>query len=114
MLTKLAELRKRAGLKQGELARMVGTNSRTYGAWERNENEMSLAQACALADALDCSLDELVGRPTHEYDDPREAELHKRYGECTEERKNMLLNMARDMAGMSGDVSQSHILRNAK
>jgi len=53
--------RKRKGLSQDELAKMVGTISVTIGRYERNEIKPSIDIATKIADALDVSLDYLVG-----------------------------------------------------
>lgn len=58
----LKELRKRAGLTQRELAKRLNVDWRTYGSWERQERMLSLSQACDIADELNCTLDELIGR----------------------------------------------------
>ena len=61
MKTYLKEIRTRKGLKQSEVAKMLGINDRTYGAWERGENNMTLEQAYNCAVALGCSINEIVG-----------------------------------------------------
>lgn len=53
--------RKKKGLSQDELAKMVGTISVTIGRYERNEIKPSIDIATKIADALDVSLDYLVG-----------------------------------------------------
>ena len=105
----LQEMRKRAGLKQAEVARILGVKVRTYGSWERGEAMMSLEQACNCAVVLDCSIDEIAGRPLRdpsEFSDPREAELHRCYRSCDRDRQDRLLDTARDFAGMSRDVAE--------
>lgn len=109
----LKEMRKRAGLKQAEVARILGVKVRTYGSWERGEAMMSLEQACNCTVALDCSIDEIAGRPVRdpsEFFDPREAEPHRCYRSCDRERQDRLLDTARDFAGMSRDVAERDVL----
>lgn len=108
----LQEMRKRAGLKQAEIAERLNVKVRTYGSWERGEAMMSLEQACNCAVLLGCSIDEIAGRPLRdpsEFSDPREAELHRCYRSCTRERQDRLLDTARDFAGMSRDVSERDV-----
>ena len=84
MKTNLKAFRKARKLTQGELAELIGATVRQVGSWERGEAEMSLEDACDLADVFDCSLDELVGRevPTApSYPDPLRNQLNGYY-EC--------------------------------
>ena len=53
--------RKKLGLSQDELAKKVGTIAVTIGRYERNEIKPSIDIATRIADALDVSLDYLVG-----------------------------------------------------
>lgn len=63
MKTRLMELRKKAGFKnRDEFANEININKHTYRTWEVGSTIMSLEQACLVADKLDCTLDELVGR----------------------------------------------------
>ena len=48
---------------QAQMAEQVGVKARTYESWERNQAMLSLAQACACADVLGCTVDEIAGRP---------------------------------------------------
>ena len=42
----LQEMRKRAGLKQAEIAERLNVKVRTYGSWERGEAMMSTCPPC--------------------------------------------------------------------
>ena len=42
----------------------MGYNIGTYTNWEQGKQMFSVEQACEMADALGCTLDELVGRET--------------------------------------------------
>ena len=53
--------RKKKGFSQDELGKMVGTIAVTIGRYERNEIKPSIDVATKIADALDVSLDFLVG-----------------------------------------------------
>lgn len=57
----LALIRKKKGLSQDELAKKVGTIAVTIGRYERNEIKPSIDIASKIAEALDVSLDYLVG-----------------------------------------------------
>lgn len=59
---RLKELRENAGLKQTELAAMMGITERRYQRYERGEGEPRLAGWIWLADYFRVSLDYLVGR----------------------------------------------------
>ena len=59
---RLKELRENAGLKQTELAAMMGITERRYQRYERGEGEPKLAGWIWLADYFQVSLDYLVGR----------------------------------------------------
>ena len=63
---RLKELREKAGLKQTDLAAMMGVVDRQYQRYERGEGEPKLAGWLFLADFFNVSLDYLVGRS----DDP--------------------------------------------
>ena len=105
----LKELRKKRGLKQKEVAEKLGVDWRTYGSWERGERMINLEQAYNCAVLLDCSIDEIAGRPVRdpsEFSDPREAELHRCYRSCDRDRQDRLLDTARHFAGMSRDVAE--------
>lgn len=54
--------RKSRGVKQKELAEMIGTNPITVCVWETDRCYPQLLMAICTADALNISLDELVGR----------------------------------------------------
>jgi len=57
----VAVARKKKKLSQNELAKEVGTIAVTIGRYERNEIKPSIDIATKIADALDVSLDYLVG-----------------------------------------------------
>ena len=58
---KIATLRKEKGFSQDELAKKVGIISITIGRYERDEINPSVDTAAKIADALNVSLDYLVG-----------------------------------------------------
>lgn len=54
----------RKGLKltQSQMARLVGMSKSSVNMWERGEREPNLDTLCRIADVLNLSLDELLGR----------------------------------------------------
>lgn len=64
----ITTLRKRKGLSQGELGKAVGTSGDIIGKYERNEVKPSIEVAAKIADALEVSLDFLVGKTSVEVD----------------------------------------------
>lgn len=64
----ITTLRKRKGLSQGDLGKAVGTSGDIIGKYERNEVKPSIEVAARLADALEVSLDFLVGKTSVEVD----------------------------------------------
>jgi transcriptional regulator with XRE-family HTH domain len=77
-------LRKQCGLTQAQLARRLGVSRRTIGFWERDWTRPHPRRIGPLAEALGCSVSELVNGvqwrilPTI---DMRMAALEKRVGE---------------------------------
>jgi len=67
MKLNMRKLRKEKGMTQTELGNCVSATTRQIGAWERGENELPLDYAYMIADALDCTIDELVNRPDFDY-----------------------------------------------
>lgn len=59
---RLKELREEKGLKQAELAELMGIVERQYQRYERGEGEPKLAGWILLADFFDVSMDYLIGR----------------------------------------------------
>lgn len=58
--------RESRGIKQIELAQMIGTNQVTVSLWETDRVYPRLIMFICVADALNISLDELVGRTPRE------------------------------------------------
>ena len=59
---RLREIRVERNMKQQTLADAVNIALRTYQHYEKGDREPSLSTLIALADALDVSVDELLGR----------------------------------------------------
>jgi transcriptional regulator with XRE-family HTH domain len=56
----LERLRKAAGLTQAQLAEMVGVDQATVSRWEQGERSPMIATAFAVANALHCTIDDLL------------------------------------------------------
>ena len=59
-LFNIAGMRKRAGMKQEEVAAALDMKTSTYGDWERETTVLNLKDAIRLADLFGCTLDELA------------------------------------------------------
>jgi|SRR5580704_4192003 transcriptional regulator with XRE-family HTH domain len=58
---RIAALRERAGLSQDQLAQKIGSNQKTIAYWERHAVTLKPAQIEAVAAALACSPEEILG-----------------------------------------------------
>jgi transcriptional regulator with XRE-family HTH domain len=65
---KLLEARKRKGLSQSDVAKVLNTKGPAIGRYERDEMKPSIDVATKLANLLDVSLDYLVGKTELELD----------------------------------------------
>lgn len=64
----ITSLRKRKSLSQADLGKMVGTSGDIIGKYERDDVKPSIEVASKIADALEVSLDFLVGKTSVEID----------------------------------------------
>lgn len=96
-------LRKKKGLTQEQIAKAIGASKRQVGAWERGENDLPMDYAVAIADLLDCTIDDMAGRVDYyfitipEGDDDLE-ELAGLYRDMTDEGRKQLMIYARGLA----------------
>lgn len=98
MQLQLRTLRSNAGMSQTELAKRIGTTLRRVSAWERGEIQITLEDACRVADFYHITLDELAGR--WEYvgtpaADPDEVEIVNAYRDTDSRGKENILDTAR-------------------
>lgn len=94
----LRKYRRLAGLNQQQMADALNVKKRTYGSWERGEANMSFPQACACADILDCTLDELAGRTiTRTYTDAGQEIVNICYESMNDKGKETLVSVAQSM-----------------
>ncbi len=61
---RMADARERAGLTQQQLAEKLGTSQRAVAHWERDPVALRPDQIAAVADTLNVTTDELLGRAT--------------------------------------------------
>ena len=64
----MTAMRKKKGLSQADLGKAIGTSGDMIGIYERDEVKPSIEVAVKIADALDISLDYLVGKTKMELD----------------------------------------------
>lgn len=79
----------------------MNIKSATYTGYEQGKGMFTYERAWELADALQCSLDELGGRewpPGKDALTSDETQLVDAYRECTTREQSSLLNMAQTMA----------------
>lgn len=65
---RLITVRKRKGLNQADIGEKIGINGDAYGRYERGEVRPTIEMAVKIADALEVSLDYLVGKTDAELD----------------------------------------------
>lgn len=58
---RLAELRKKRGLTQQQIAEQIGIKQNSYSDWETGKNEPNLKNVVKLANILDVTADYLLG-----------------------------------------------------
>jgi len=68
---RVTEAREHKGLSREELAKVVGTSGPIIGRYEREENTPSIEVATKIANALEVSLDYLVGNASEMSKDPK-------------------------------------------
>ena len=89
-------LRKKKGLSQAELGKMTGTSGDVIGRYERGDITPSIEAVSKIADALEVSVDYLIGKTKMEVDADTMRRLED-ISTLSEENKKFILNMI-DMA----------------
>ena len=87
MKLRLKELRKMKGFSSRALfAEELGIPERRVKAWETGESLIQLDDACVVADVLECTLDDLVGRipPREGSKDARLSSFYYDYAELSD------------------------------
>ena len=99
---RIGEVLKSRGMRQEDLAKALGVSTRSVGKWVRNESFPRLDNLINIASVLDCAVHDLyVTSSDVAYDDPAKAELNDCYDACSPERKEKLLDDARDARKLS-------------
>ncbi len=95
----LRDLRKKAGYKNAtDFADALGMQYTRYIAYELGRASMRLDAACMICEALNCSLDVLVGRHQEKAIDPSQQMLNDYYTELSDEGKGVAV---RQLEGMT-------------
>lgn len=105
MNLKLMQLRKAAGFKsRDDFADFLGISRRKYKGWESQETNMSFPQACMVADALHCSLDELAGRTEFvgSFADQRQAVMNDDFAHLSDAGKDAAAGAVRGIRASEG------------
>lgn len=111
MNLKIKELRKKLHISQSEFAEKVGASLRTVSSWERGETIPDAEKVWNCAVALGCTPNDILGwyetHPREEsFNDTYEQELMNCYRTSTKDRKERILDTARDAAAMSKDAAK--------
>ena len=98
MKTQLQRIRKSRGYKSAkEFALHIGMSPNTYTGHEQGK-PFDLEKAWEYADALDCSLDELVGRSRpRKFGDPMQSALNESYENMNGHGRETLVSVARSL-----------------
>ena len=106
----LKELRESRGLRQEDLAQMLGVKLSTYRTWEQGTTGIKLDRACAICDVLHCTPNDLCGwYLSHPEDRPSappplsapEAEIVGCYRASTPEQRDKMSVYARERRAIS-------------
>jgi transcriptional regulator with XRE-family HTH domain len=89
-------LRKKKGFSQAELGKLIGTSGDVVGRYERGDISPSIEVVSKIADALEVSVDYLIGKTKMELDADTMRRLED-ISNLSEDNKKFVLNMI-DMA----------------
>lgn len=90
---KISQLRKEKGLSREELGKAVGTSAAIIGRYERNDMKPSIEIATKIAQALEVSLDYLVGNSTELIKDKKILERLEVIAKMPSDKKTELFNV---------------------
>jgi transcriptional regulator with XRE-family HTH domain len=99
-------IRKKKGLSQAELGRMIGTSGDVVGRYERGDITPSIEVVSKISDALEVSVDYLIGKTKMELDKQALKRLED-ISQLPEENKKFVLNLL-DMALRDFKVKKAH------
>lgn len=109
---RLKELRQRTTLNQEDMAPLLGISLSTYRTWEQGVARITLENAVRICEILGCTPNDLCGwydaHPREGEPDQKtpEGELLACYRASTPERRERLLETARDSALLSGEDAE--------
>lgn len=92
----MLQIRKKKGLSQAELGKLIGTSGDVVGRYERGDITPSVEVISKIADALEVSVDYLLGKTTMELDKQALKRLED-ISKLSQDNKNFVLNLI-DMA----------------
>lgn len=99
-------IRKKKGLSQADLGKMIGTSGDVIGRYERGDITPSIEVVSKIADALEVSLDYLIGKTKMQLDKQTLKRLED-ISKLPEENKSFVLNLI-DMALRDFKVKKAH------
>jgi transcriptional regulator with XRE-family HTH domain len=111
--------RKELGLSQDQLARAVGITFQQVQKYEHGANRISFSRLAEIADALDCSVSDLIGnldkskssgsfsRQVAYLAEPGASDLLEAYASIdSPKRRRAILNLARHLANDQGETAR--------
>lgn len=99
-------LRKKKGLSQADLGKIIGTSGDVIGRYERGDITPSVEVVSKIGDALEVSVDYLLGKTKMELDKQTLKRLED-IAKLPDENKNFVLNLI-DMALRDFKVKKAH------
>lgn len=93
----MSQARKDKDLSRDELGKAIGTSGAIIGRYERGDMKPSIEIAAKIANALDISLDYLVGSSTYVFKDKKMVQRLEDIAKLSDEGKTFVLKMI-DMA----------------
>ena len=98
--------RKKKGLSQSDLGKLIGTSGDVVGRYERSDITPSIDVVAKVADALEVSVDYLIGKTKMQLDNQAVKRLED-ISALPDDNKNFVLNLI-DMALRDFKVSKAH------
>lgn len=89
----MSQLRKENGLSRDELAKMIGTSGAIIGRYERDDMKPSIEIAVKIANALNISLDYLVGNSNLIFKDKKVIQRIEDILEMPEQDRNQVFSL---------------------
>jgi len=89
----MSQLRKENGLSRDELAKMIGTSGAIIGRYERDDMKPSIEIAVKIANALNISLDYLVGNSNLIFKDKKVIQRIENIIEMPEQDRNQVFSV---------------------